>query len=165
MSIAGLYLTDGECKLAVLTDELKLHSLETNEEIIKHLSDVTVLAVNAALKTGKELTDTEKDLQEEGYIFSPGENEETLRRRASHLKQLIKQKGLNLELVRFDPMITSRELALDGDKALESMGIDSSSIESSQGFDAALGAVTARFYQQDQFKDLGVIVPKPLHNT
>ena len=165
MSIAGLYLTEEECKLAVLDDGLEILTLETNEDILEHLNEVNVLAVNAALKTGRELDEVEEELQEEGYIFSPGENDETLRRRAAHLNQLIKQKGLNTELIRYDPMITSKELAIDGDQALESMGVDPENIESSHEFDAALGAVTARFYQQDQFEDLGVIVPEALHNT
>ena len=165
MSIAGLYLTEEDCKLAVLDDGLEILTLETNEEIIEHLEQVKILAVNAALKTGRELDEVEEDLQEEGYIFSPGENDETLRRRAAHLNQLIKQRGLNTELIRYDPMITSKELAIDGDQALESMGINPSDIESSHEFDAALGAVTARFYEQYQFEDFGVVVPESLHNT
>jgi len=163
--IAGLYLTEDKCTLAVIDDGIKIGEYETNEEIIENLDGVEILAVNAPLTSGRELEKQEEELQEEGYIFSPGSHDETLRRRAAHLKQLIEQKGVMTELIRYDPMITSRELALDGDKALESMGFETSNIEKSRDFDAVLGAVTARFYDQDQFEDFGVIVPEALHNT
>lgn len=163
--IAGLYLTEDQCTLAVIDEEIKIEEYETNEEIVMNLEDIDVLAVNAPLTTGRELEQQEEELEEEGYIFSPGAHNETLRRRASHLKQLIEQKGVMTEMIRYDPMITSKELALDGDKALESMGFQTSEIKKSRDFDAVLGAVTARFYDQDQFEDLGVIVPEALHNT
>lgn len=163
--IAGLYLTENECTLAVIDDGIKIEEYETNQEIVDNLEDVDILAVNAPLTSGRELEQQEEELQEEGYIFSPGSHDETLRRRAAHLKQLIEQKGIMTEIIRYDPMITSRELALDGDKALESLGFDTSNIKKSRDFDAVLGAVTARFYDQEQFEDLGVIVPEALHNT
>ncbi len=163
--IAGLYLTEDKCKLAVIDDGIKIEEYETNQEIVDNLEDIDILAVNAPLTSGRELEKQEEKLQEEGYIFSPGSHDETLRRRAAHLKQLIEQKRVMTELIRYDPMITSRELALDGDKALESMGFETSNIEKSRDFDAVLGAVTARFYDQDQFEDFGVIVPEALHNT
>ena len=163
--IAGLYLTEDQCTLAVIDDGIKIQEFETNEEIVENIQEVEILAVNAPLTSGKELEEKEEELQEEGYIFSPGAHDETLRRRAAHLKQLIEQTGLETELIRYEPMITSRELALDGDKALESMGFETSDIKKSRDFDAVLGAVTARFYDQDQFEDLGVVVPSSLNNS
>ena len=59
-------------------------------------------------------------------------------------------------------MITGRELAIDSDEGLEGYGIDSSGIESAQEFDAVLGAVTARFYQQGQVREMAVSVPEPV---
>ncbi|MFO7794496.1 MAG: hypothetical protein R6V35_06005 [Candidatus Nanohaloarchaea archaeon] len=163
--IAGLYLTENECTLAVIDDGIKIEEYETNQEIVDNLEDVDILSVNAPLTSGRELEQQEEELQEEGYIFSPGAHDETLRRRAAHLKQLIEQKGVMTEMIRYDPMITSKELALDGDKALESMGFETYNIKKSRDFDAVLGAVTARFYDQEQFEDFGVIVPEALHNT
>ena len=163
--IAGLYLTEEECTLAVIDDGIKIEEYETNEEIVDNIQEIEILAINAPLTSGRELEKKEEELEEEGYLFSPGAHDETLRRRAAHLKQLIQQTGLETELIRYEPMITSRELALDGDKALESMGFETSHIKKSRDFDAVLGAVTARFYDQDQFEDLGVIVPEALHNT
>ncbi len=63
-------------------------------------------------------------------------------------------------LIRFEPHITAGELAIHGDDGLESYGIDTSGIRSAEQFDAALGAVTARFYQQNQARDIGIIVPE-----
>ncbi len=163
--IAGLYLTEEECTLAVIDDWIKIEEYETNSEIVDNIQEIEILAINAPLTSGRELEKQEEELEEEGYLFSPGAHDETLRRRAAHLKQLIQQTGLETELIRYDPMITSRELALDGDKALESMGFETSDIKKSRDFDAVLGAVTARFYDQDQYEDLGVIVPEALHNT
>jgi len=68
------------------------------------------------------------------------------------------------EVIRFEPQITADELAIHDDSALGSYGVDSSKIESAEQFDAMLGAITARFYEQNQVKDLGVIIPEPLGN-
>ncbi|MFP4229696.1 MAG: hypothetical protein ACLFRK_00985 [Candidatus Nanohaloarchaea archaeon] len=161
--IAGLNLTTGKSFLAKLGDGLEIIEVETNEDIAEELEDVEVLAVNASFKPVEGLSDDEEDLVEEGYSFSPSTNETDLNRRAVHLKQLLFEKGLEVELIRFDEMITSRELAIGGDQALESYGIDTSEITCSEEFDAVLGAVTARFYQQDQCRDLGVQIPEALN--
>ena len=162
--IAGLNLTtEGESKLAILSDEIEINSLETNQDIVEALEeDIDVLAVNAPLTQEKGLTEKEEELVDEGHMFSPSTQNKKLTRRALHLKQLMFENGLEVEIVRFDPMVTSKELAIDGDGALESYGIDSSNISSSKEFDAVLGAVTARFYQEGQCEDFGIQVPSPL---
>jgi len=66
------------------------------------------------------------------------------------------------DFIRFDPQITAKELSIDGDDALASYGVEPSDIDSARVFDAVLGAITARFYQQEQFQDLGIIVPQSL---
>lgn len=163
--IAGLNLkTDGDCQLAVFGDELEIFNLEKNMDIVEALpSEVSVMAVNAPLESGEGLSEKEEELVEEGHIFSPSTQNTDLERRAMHLKQLIFEQGVEVELVRFDPMITSKELAIDGDKALEGYGVPSGDISTADEFDAVLGAVTARFYEQDQCEDLGIQVPNPLN--
>jgi len=165
--IAGLNLkTDGDCQLAVFGDELEIFDVETNMDIIEALpSEATVVAVNAPLDESKGLSEKEEDLVEEGHIFSPSTQNTELKRRALHLKQLFIENGVGAELVRFDPMITSKELAIEGDKALESYGVPSDGISSADEFDAVLGAVTARFYEENQCEDFGIQVPKPLNQN
>lgn len=165
--IAGLNLkTDGECKLAVLGDELEIIDVETNMDIVGALSEkAAIVAVNAPLETGEGLSEKEEELIDEGHIFSPSTQNKKLKRRALHLKQLFIENGVEAELIRFDPMITSKELAIDSDKALESYGISSTDISGADEFDAVLGAVTARFYEENQCDDLGVQIPKPLDSS
>jgi len=162
--IAGVNLkTEGESKLAVLGKELIITSLDTNQEILEALpEEVEVLAVNAPLENGKGLSEKEEELIDEGHMFSPSTHNKRLNRRALHFKQLMSENRLATELIRFDPMITSKELAIDGDNALESHGVSSKKISNAEEFDAVLGAVTARFYQEGQCSDFGVQVPEPL---
>jgi len=159
--IAGLNLsTEGESKLAILSDETRIISMDTNEEIMEAIPEkVDILAVNAPLNPGEGLTEKEEELVDEGHQFSPSTQNKTLGRRAMHLKQLMAQNKPNIEFIRYDPMLTSKELAIDGDDALKSYGISIDSISSSSEFDAVLGAVTARFYQEGACEDLGVQVP------
>jgi predicted nuclease with RNAse H fold len=163
--IAGLYLTEDECSLAIIDEGLEVKKIEENQDIVEELGDSGVLAVNAAIESGKDLEQQEEELEDEGYSFVPASMNETLNRRARHLKQLLKEKGKAFEIIRYDPMITSRELAINGDQGLESLGIDPSEIDGSQDFDAVLGVVTSRFYDQDQFEDYGIVIPEPIHNT
>lgn len=162
--IAGLNLdTENESILAILGENLEILSLESNEEIVEALNEgVKVLAVNAPIEPVEGMTDKEEELVDEGYQFSPSTHNKDLNRRAVHLKQLLLEKGVEIELIRFDSMITSKELAIDGDQALESYGVDTSEIHGVDEFDAVLGAVTARFYQQDQCKDLGIQIPEAI---
>lgn len=165
--IAGLNLnTEGESHLAILDEELELSSFETNEEIVDSLPEkVKILAVNAPIERVEGLTEKEEELMEEGYQFTPSTHNVDLNRRAVHLQQMLFEKGKEVEIIRFDPMITSKELAIDGDSALESYGIDTESIDSAGVFDAVLGAITARFYQQDQCKDLGIQIPENINQN
>ena len=108
----------------------------------------------------------EEELQEEGYIFTPASQDTKRVRRFQDLKRRLEQSMASEELpefIRFDSVITGRELALEDDKGLESLGIETSDINSSKEFDAVLGAVTARFHDQGQTEDMGVVVPQALH--
>ena len=165
--IAGLNLkTEGESFIAILDDELELLSVETNEEIVDNLpEELQILAVNAPLERVEGLTDKEEELMEEGYQFTPSTHETDLNRRAVHLQQMLFEKGMEVEVIRFDSMLTSKELAIDGDSALESYGIETEGINSAEDFDAVLGAITARFYQQDQCKDLGIQIPENINQN
>lgn len=167
--IAGVVLQDtrGEtCQLAFLGDSLECVEATSNEDIISEIESrkPELVAVNAAKEEGEGLTDQESELKEEGHSFMPSSHRKELSKRFEALEKMM-EVSMGAEkpaIVRFDPRITSKELALDGDDALEALGIDTSPIESAKMFDAVLGAVTARFYQQNQYKDLGVIVPEAL---
>lgn len=165
--IAGLKLNVNEDSfLALLDDNLEIIQVGTNEEIVDNLpEDVKILAVNAPLEKVKGLTDKEEELMEEGYQFTPSTHNVDLNRRAVHLQQMLFEKGREIEVIRFDPMITSKELAIEGDSALESYGIDTSEIKSAGAFDAVLGAITARFYQQEQCRDLGIQIPENINQN
>lgn len=168
--ISGLILTNTEEKdsrLAFLSDETQTFSLKTNKEIIEKIKEFEpdVLAANVGVdQSRKDLTKDEEDLIEEGYSFTPSSAEPKKVKRLQALQAVLaRDMETPPDLIRFDPFITSKELALDGDKALSSIGIDSKSVDSSKEFDALLGAITARFYQQNQFEDYGVVVPKNLN--
>lgn len=167
--IAGLILSDNEqlnSEIAVLGDELKVFSLESNEEIVEKIQEFEpdIIAVNSAGEiTREDLSEQEEDLKEEGYSFTPSSTESKKIKRLQALKAVLNRDMLESpEFVRFDPHITSKELAIDGDDALNSYGVNSSDIDSARQFDSVLGAITARFYEQDQYQDLGVIVPQGL---
>jgi len=169
--IAGLILSDKEqleSKLAFLGDELKVYSLETNKEIVEKIQELEpdIVAVNSAGEiTREKLSDQEEDLKEEGFNFTPSRTESKKIKRLQGLKAVLNRDMMDSpEFIRFDPQITAKELTIDGDKSLVSYGVETSNITSARGFDAVLGAVTARFYQQEQFQDLGVIVPKNLES-
>lgn len=166
--IAGIILqeeTGKDCQIAILGDELVCKAVKTNPEIVEILEEnkPEIVAVNVGTESSiNELNDQEEELKEEGYSFTPTSHDAQKSRRLEALKnRMQRDMGAEMpEIIRFDPQITAEELALHGDQALESFGIDTSEIRSAEQFDAVLGAVTARFYQQDQFRDLGVIVPE-----
>ena len=168
--ISGLILTDSKDQkscIAFLDDSTKCFELESNEEIVDEIvkRKPEILAVNAGNDEIRgELTEKESELKEEGHTFTPTSHNKMLSRRLEALEsQLFAEMGAEgPEIIRFEPAITSKQLAIDGDSALNSMGIDTSEIGSAREFDAVLGAVTARFYQQNQFSDMGVIVPENL---
>jgi len=165
--IAGINLeTEGRSSIAVMGEKLEIHSAKTNEEIIQALpEDVQIVAVNAPIEPVEGLSEKEEELIEEGFQFAPSTQNRDLNRRAVHLKQLMFEKGLDAEFIRFDEMISSEELAIDGDQALEGYGVDTSVIGDADEFDAVIGSVTARFYQQDQCRDLGVQVPEGIEQN
>ena len=171
MSYTGIVLTEedgNKSAIATLEDELSSEKVETNQELVEKLKEASpdIVAVNTGLKEMRELSDKEEELQEEGHIFTPASQDTRRVRRFQDLKRRLEQSMASEELpefIRFDAVITGRELALEDDKGLESLGLETSDINSSKEFDAVLGAVTARFHDQGQTEDMGVVVPKALH--
>ncbi len=168
--IAGLILSNSEQEeshISFLGDETASFSIKKNSDLMEKIKEFNpeILAVDCGTEQMREeLTPQEKDLKEEGYSFTPTSMEKKKSKRLQALKASLKREGVHPEFIRFEPYITAKELAIDTDQALNSMGVDPNSLENSHQFDAMLGAVTARFYQQDQFQDLGVIVPESLYD-
>lgn len=167
--IAGLVLedkTDKESFAAFLDDDLECFSFMDNGEILDLMEErePELIVANVGLEqSGEELTKDEKQLKENGFVFTPNSHREKVVKRLDALKnQLMHQRGLKPEFIRFDPQISASELAIDGDRALEGYGINPSDIDSAGEFDAVIGCITGRFYQENQFQDLGVIVPKSI---
>lgn len=166
--IAGLILADSpekDCAIAFLGDEVSTFTVKTNEEIVELVEErkPDVLAVNAGDEESlEEFTKHEKELREEGFAFTPTSHQKTLMKRLEALKQhMLQEMGAEQpEFIRFDPHITSEILAVHSDRALEALGVDTSEIGSSKEFDALVGAITARFYQQNQYRDLGIVIPE-----
>jgi predicted nuclease with RNAse H fold len=169
--IAGLILADSleeDCSLAFLDEKLETFQVETNDEIVELIEEKEpeVLAVDVGTEQGKEeFTKQEKELKEEGYIFTPNSHQtRKVERMQSLERHLNHAMGGRIQIIRFEPQITARELAIDSEQDLKSIGVEGD-IGSVEEFDAVLGAVTARFYSQGQFEDLGVVVPEPLDKT
>lgn len=165
--IAALILKDNleeDSQIAFLGDELESFSVKENSELIELIEEYEpeLIAANVGLRQGKEeLTKEEQELKEEGHIFTPNSHKEKTVKRLDALKaQLTHETGLQPKFIRFEPQISAKELAIDSDNALEGYGVDSSEINSVGEFDAVIGTVTARFYQENQYEDLGVIVPE-----
>ena len=159
-----------ESSVSFLSDEIESFTVESNEEIVELVKErkSNMVAVNTGLEERRRLSDEEEELQEEGFIFTPAKDDVKRVRRFQSLKAHIAHDlpGDEIpEYIRFDPVITGRELAVDSDKALDSYGVDPSDIDSSYEFDATLGAVTARFFQENQVRDLSVSVPRPLRDN
>jgi hypothetical protein len=171
--IAGLVLsdtTDRESRLAFIGDDTKTYSVETNQEIIELVQEhgPDILAVDVDETEGpEEMTKDEKEAQEEGYNFTPNAHQSMKQKRFRALKELLfREMGAEQpDLIRFDPHITAEELAIEGDSALESYGVATENIEHSGEFDAVLGAVTARFFEQGSFTDMGIIIPEPVKDN
>ncbi|EGQ43215.1 MAG: hypothetical protein J07AB43_12050 [Candidatus Nanosalina sp. J07AB43] len=156
-----------DAAVAFISDETESFSVESNKEILDLIKDrkPQIIAVDTGLKERGSLSEGEEKLQEEGFIFTPAEDDVRTVRRFLSLKGSISQTipGDEIpEYIRFNPVITGRELAIDSDEGLEGYGINSSNIETAQEFDAVLGAVTARFYQQGQIREMAVSVPEPV---
>jgi len=158
---------DEDSSVAFLSDDVESFTVSSNEEIVELVKDrkPSIIAVNTGLEERRRLSDEEEELQEEGFIFTPAKDDVKRVRRFQALKAHIAHELTGDEIpeyIRFDPVITGKELAADSDSALGGYGVDPSDIDSSNEFDAALGAVTARFFQENQVRDLSVSVPVPL---
>jgi len=171
MVLAGLILKnnlDEDCKISFLMEEdLECFSVKTNEEIVELVErfEPEVLAVNVGMdESPEEFTDNEKELVEDGFSFIPNSQKKKIMKRleslSNHLNSVMGVESP--ELIRYDPLITAKELAINSDSDLESLGINVNGVKSAEMFDAVLGSVTARFYQQNQFEDFEVIVPTPI---
>lgn len=168
MKFAGLILTDDTDEDSVLvvasSEKCETWTLSTNKEIVEVLEDekVEILAADVGMEQGRdEFTKQEEQLKEEGYSFVPsGQQVKRMKRLESLAAHLDHSLGIESpEIIRFNRFITSEELAIHDDEALESLGFETGEIENSKQFDAMLGAVTARYYEQGSFHDMGVIVP------
>lgn len=164
--IAGLVLSDSEdveSGIAFFGENgvETLSILDTTEiadEIVEREPDV--LAVNTGNQVIRELSEDEEELKEEGYMFKPASMQKKKVKRFQAIQKTVNHRtGTAVEFIRFDPQITSKELAIDSESALVSYGIETDELDSTLEFDALLGAVTARFYQQGDFRDLGVVIP------
>ncbi|MFB6245725.1 MAG: hypothetical protein ABEJ03_05265 [Candidatus Nanohaloarchaea archaeon] len=168
--VGGLILKDSldeDSVLAVIGDETRTFSASTNEELadLFESQGIDVVAVNAPMNLRRsEFNEQEEQLRDEGHIFQPSSSQKTLARRLEALKDIAFERmgSESPDFVRFDPQITSKELAIEGDEGLESLGVAPDGIESAEEFDAVLGAVTSRFYQQNQFEEKAVVIPEPL---
>jgi hypothetical protein len=168
--IAGLVLQENveqDSIIAFLGDELEIETVSTNEEIAELIQEKKpeVIAANIGTNSSPhELNQDEEELKEEGYAFTPTSHETQRSRRMEALNaQLFELMGAESpEAIRFNPHITAEELAIHGDEGIESLGVETDDIESAEQFDAALGAITARFYQQNQYEDMGVIIPESM---
>lgn len=167
--IAGCILedsTDNESVIVFLgEDNVEVKEFSRNKEAIKLISErkPEIIAFNVGTEKSfrDEFTEKEEELKDEGFIFRPNSHEGELMKRLQAFKQhLFKEMAVKQpEVIRFEPQITAEELAINTDKGLESYGIETEKLESSKHFDAMLGAVTARFYQENNVRDYGVIVP------
>lgn len=167
--IAGCILEDTVEEDSVIVflgdDGVSVHQFETNQEAVELITEKEpeIIAFDVGLNEAREgLTEDEEELQEEGYIFTPSKQDtKRIKRLEALQKHLFNEMGAEQpEIIRFEPQITAEELAIHDDSGLESYGIDTEEIKSAKQFDAMLGAVTARFYEQNQHTDLDVIVPK-----
>ncbi len=159
--------TSEDTQIVFLGDEVSCHAVSTNDEIIELLEEKEPLVVAADAGTEiarEEFSKKEEELREEGHAFTPNSHEPKKARRLEALKaRLFEEMGAERpEIIRFEPHITADELAIHDDDALKSYGVDPSSIETAEQFDAMLGSITARFYEQNKVRDLGVIIPEPL---
>lgn len=168
MKFAGLILKDNVEEESTLViagpEDCKSWKLETNKDIVDILSDeeVEILAADVGMEQGREeFNKKEEKLKEEGYSFIPsGHQVKRMKRLESLAAHLDKEMGIESpEIIRFNRFISADELAIHNDEGLESLGFDTSSLESSEEFDAMLGAVTARHYEQGDFRDMGIIIP------
>jgi hypothetical protein len=165
--IAGLILkdtTEEESIIAFLGDELEIETASTNDdlaELIEQKNPEVIAADIGTVEGREELNEDEEELKEEGFSFTPTAHERKRSRRMEALNsQLFQLMGEESpEAIRFEPQITAEELALHDDRGIESLGINTDVIKSAEQFDAALGAITARFYQQNQYEDMGGIIP------
>jgi hypothetical protein len=169
--IAGLIISDNleeDSSLAFLGEELETLKVETNEDIVEAIEerDPNFLAVDVGTEQAQEeFTEQEKELKEEGHIFTPNSHQKRKVERVQSLERHLKHAmGGQIEIIRFEPQITAKELAIDSENDLKSLGVEGD-IGDVKEFDATLGAITARFYSQDQFEDYGVVVPEPLDNS
>nr|EGQ39744.1 MAG: hypothetical protein J07AB56_04720 [Candidatus Nanosalinarum sp. J07AB56] len=162
MASAGLVFSEGDegAVLAVLSgSSTELIDGASNEEIGEACSahNVDVLAADAALRGSRQMSDAEREAQEEGHSFVPGFMD---REKTGRMKQLVRRLKPGVRVVRFEARASMESLAVTDDPDLESLGADTDSISSAEGFEAVVGAVTARLVSQGSFRDEGIVVPE-----
>ncbi len=162
MASAGLVFSEGDegAVIAILSeDSTELIEDASNEEIDEACSahKVDVLAADAALRGSRQMNDAEREAQDEGHSFVPGFMN---RERTGRMKQLVRRLKPGVRIVRFEPRVSMESLAVTDDSDLESLGVDADGIGSAEGFEAVVGAVTARLVSQGSFSDEGIVVPE-----
>ena len=171
MSYAGLVLTGEKNSSSYISflseDGLDVYNVETNLEIIEKLEthEPSFIAVDTGTKESREeFTEEEKELKEDGHVFTPNSQMKMKVRRLELLKrQTVNKLGdSGPEFIRYEPYITAEELSIHSDTGLKSLSINTETIKSSKEFDSVLGAVTARFYSEGQYNEKGVIIPEKL---
>lgn len=148
--------------IAVLSeDSTELIENVSNEEIDEACSAhrVDVLAADAALRGSRQMSDAEREAQEEGHSFVPGFMD---RERTGRMRQLVRRLKPGVRVVRFEPRTSMESLAVTDDSDLKSLGVEVNGIGSAEGFEAVVGAVTARLVSQGSFSDEGIVVPELL---
>ena len=125
---------EDESSVAFLSDEIESFTVNSNKEIIELVKDrePSIIAINTGLEERRRLSDEEEELQEEGFIFTPAKDDVKRVRRFQSFKTHLAQEVSGDELpeyIRFDPIISGRELAIDSDSEFEGYGIDPSDID------------------------------------
>lgn len=113
--------------------------------------------------TAQQFRSGEKELVEDGHSMLPtGMRDRRLLERAEFLSNSIKRSGLGSTIIESNPKLVAKKLDVSGDRKLEAYGIDTTDIENVYEFDAVLLALTAKFFDEDQYEDKDIILPKSL---
>ncbi len=157
---------DIDCGVTFLSDKVECFSEKEDESIVELIKErkPDVVAFNAPLnvsKTGEGFKKGEKDLIEEGFSFLPRSMHDSDKlERTEFMKDILKRKVPQAEIIECRPMITAEVLDIEGDKDLEELGIDTDEIHNTKEFEALLAALTAKYYANEMYRDKGFIVPK-----
>ncbi|MDY6777789.1 MAG: hypothetical protein SVU32_03925 [Candidatus Nanohaloarchaea archaeon] len=156
---------DQRCGLAFLSDRVETFSETDDDRILELIEErrPAVIAFTAPLnEPGIEgFREDEEELVDEGYRFLPPDlRDRDEMERTQFMMNAIKRLGFMPEVIECRPKITADILDIEGDDDLEEFGVETGAIHNMTEFEAVLAAITAKFYENDQFRDKGVIVPE-----